>query len=367
MFGEVSAYFTISKSGGAFKELTRAGGAGSDGERLADPRQLLKQPHVVQVLACLRMLGYDNSQNVLISHLSQVRTGEGKSVILGTCSIVLALLGFRVSCTCYSEYLSERDCADFMKLFQAFKVQNRIDYSTITRFSEKKVLSKGNLRKLTEDLLLGSVSSPDARPHILSPDAAAADEGTPAPLNGEGLLLLDEVDVFFGPNFYGQTYNQVAELRFPEARAVLAKIWGWKKCNQRQVLENAKASHEYAALSNKLPGWEFLVEKEVESMCAAVVNLEKCGAEFHYDKKTNRIGYKVFDSVDYEASYGYTTAFHCLELHEHGKLANAEEALSNYLTLRVSCGRLSYAELGQGTTKKMKMIGSGSVQFLDWK
>ena len=76
---EVSAYFTISKSGGAFKELARAG---EEEGRLADPNQLLKRPHVVQTLACLRMIGYDTRQNALQNHLLQVRTGEGKSVIL---------------------------------------------------------------------------------------------------------------------------------------------------------------------------------------------------------------------------------------------------------------------------------------------
>lgn len=140
ILASVSAYFTISKSGKAFKELARAG----DEERLADPNQLLKQPHVVQTLACLRMLGYDFSRDALNSHLLQVRTGEGKSVIQGTCAVVFALLGFKIHGICYSEYLTTRDYADFFKLFQAFKVQNRIEYSTITSFSEKKALAKGN-------------------------------------------------------------------------------------------------------------------------------------------------------------------------------------------------------------------------------
>ena len=125
---EVLAYFTISKSGKAFKELARAG---EDEERLADPNQLLKQPHVVQILACLRMLGYDFSRDALNSHLLQVRTGEGKSVILGTCAVVLALLGFKIHGICYSEYLTARDYADFLKLFQAFKVQRYVSHGSV--------------------------------------------------------------------------------------------------------------------------------------------------------------------------------------------------------------------------------------------
>lgn len=359
ILASVSAYFTISKSGKAFKELARAG----DEERLADPNQLLKQPHVVQTLACLRMLGYDFSRDALNSHLLQVRTGEGKSVIQGTCAVVFALLGFKIHGICYSEYLTTRDYADFFKLFQAFKVQNRIEYSTITSFSEKKALAKGNLRKFTEDLLLGSSMVSEAAADVMA--GAVPVEGMPAPLNGEDLLLVDEVDVFFGPSFYGHTYNQVAELRLPEARAILTKTWSWRTCSQQELLEKVTASDEYTALSNKLPGWEFLVKRQVESMCTAVMNLDKCELEPHYSREKNRIGYKIFDSVDFDVSYGYTTSFQYLELEEQGKLLHDEEALSANLSLRVPCGRLSYAELGQETGKKTKIIGvSGTLSEL---
>ena len=99
------------------------------------------------------------------------------------------------------------------------------------------------------------------------------------------------------------------------------------------------------------------MKREVESMCAAVMNLDKCELEPHYSREKNRIGYKIFDSVDFDVSYGYTTSFQYLELEEQGKLLHDEEALSANLSLRVPCGRLSYAELGQETGKKTKIIG----------
>ena len=41
--------------------------------------------------------------------MSEVGTGEGKSLILGGLSCYLALCGYEVSCACYSNYLSKRD------------------------------------------------------------------------------------------------------------------------------------------------------------------------------------------------------------------------------------------------------------------
>jgi hypothetical protein len=39
----------------------------------------------------------------------QVKTGEGKSVLLGVLSILLAFMGFEVYEACYSAHLSSRD------------------------------------------------------------------------------------------------------------------------------------------------------------------------------------------------------------------------------------------------------------------
>lgn len=43
----------------------------------------------------------------------QIKTGEGKSIILGILSLLLALLGNDIFCVCYSSHLSMRDFGDF--------------------------------------------------------------------------------------------------------------------------------------------------------------------------------------------------------------------------------------------------------------
>lgn len=43
----------------------------------------------------------------------QIKTGEGKSIILGMMSLLLSLMGNDVYCVCYSTYLSSRDFESF--------------------------------------------------------------------------------------------------------------------------------------------------------------------------------------------------------------------------------------------------------------
>jgi len=47
----------------------------------------------------------------------KVKTGEGKSIMLGILSSFFALLGYNVDVICYSNYLSERDYNDFKNFF----------------------------------------------------------------------------------------------------------------------------------------------------------------------------------------------------------------------------------------------------------
>ena len=43
--------------------------------------------------------------------------------------------------------------------------------------------------------------------------------------NGKRMLLIDEVDVFFGENFYGKTQHAAFDMRGPEVNAFLREIW----------------------------------------------------------------------------------------------------------------------------------------------
>jgi hypothetical protein len=145
----VFTVFTVLKSGSSYNRIEAAAAADSEiGEKL------LKKPHNIQVLTLLSMLGCGApSRSTLESQIMQIRTGEGKSIILGAGAVVLGLLGFRVRCVCYSEYLSNRDYDLFKDVFSYFHLTEYIKYSKITTLSEDTTAVKGDIRKLTQSLL----------------------------------------------------------------------------------------------------------------------------------------------------------------------------------------------------------------------
>lgn len=69
----------------------------------------------------------------------QIKTGEGKSVILASMAILLALINqkLQVDCVSYSTYLSERDYSNFKQIFEELGVSNRISYGTFNQITEK--------------------------------------------------------------------------------------------------------------------------------------------------------------------------------------------------------------------------------------
>lgn len=70
------------------------------------------QPHPIQVISILRFIGLDKVESIkekakkfganlvgieldkLKNHLMQIKTGEGKSIILGAMSLLLAIMGY---------------------------------------------------------------------------------------------------------------------------------------------------------------------------------------------------------------------------------------------------------------------------------
>lgn len=56
----------------------------------------------------------------------EIKTGEGKSIILGLASLIYGLLGHHVSTVCYSSYLSKRDYDSFADIFTDFGVDQQI-------------------------------------------------------------------------------------------------------------------------------------------------------------------------------------------------------------------------------------------------
>eukprot|EP00980_Cylindrotheca_fusiformis_P025927 scaffold14918_cov77-Cylindrotheca_fusiformis.AAC.1 len=426
----VFALFTVLKSGDSYNRLESSSEASEIGDKL------LMKPHNIQVLTLLCMFGCGQiSTERLESQLMQIRTGEGKSMILGAAASVLGLLGFRVRCVCYSDYLSQRDYGLFEEVFDQFQIKSSIKYSKITSLSEDSTARKGDIRCLTEEMLRGSLDESrktkkamvDSELLQLSKSQPQQHSGEPTPqrrslrssvpqrrslrssvpqrrslrssvsqrrslrssgtqsrsLQGtkedfqpseldetnntagfwslsndsigsvaatnsttqaspEEILLVDEVDVFFGAEFYGQTYNQVAQLREPEVAEILKTVWGASKAvGRRQQMSDLKKLPAYQQLLQKILGFEFLLENEIALMLSQVRRVDD--EQYYLDPIEQRIGYKVMDTVSYEVTYGYRTVFAYLREYDRGNVN--DDTLKRVLTMPVSCGQFSYANI----------------------
>ena len=167
-------------------------------------------------------------------------SSAGKSVTLAGVATVLALLGFEVDCVCYSTYLSERDHKDFAALFTAFGVHKQVRYGTFNKLAENMLNAQGNIRQLTCNFMTGARSA-----------TSLVQEG-----NIERVLLIDEVDVFFKSDFYGNMYAPLATLKSEAFEAVAKHTWGLHaagRCTFAQLQRfpaYAELLHLYGARSN---------------------------------------------------------------------------------------------------------------------
>ncbi|XP_038114027.1 uncharacterized protein LOC119767976 [Culex quinquefasciatus] len=175
------------------------------------------KPHCIQVLCVLRLLGVDNVENGVAKHLAQVLTGQGKSLVLGLIATVLALTGHNIQVVCYNKYLVERDAQDFQALFNAFGVPKVINYSTYDGMANL-VLSPEvdgkpvKLRLLVEDLLVSGTNVKGLK----KPASQIQDNS---------VMLMDEVDVFFSRDYYGNGYYPVATPEILGLDKIQEKIW----------------------------------------------------------------------------------------------------------------------------------------------
>ena len=134
------------------------------------------------------------AKNTSKNHLIQLKTGEGKSVILALTASLLALFGFDVNVACYSRYLSERDKKDFENLFKFLGIEDKIRYGTFNSLCEAILNKKVNVRDTVVQKILKN-----AEKKVNEEEKKQSEETKQA-------LLIDEVDVLFSKEFFGNMY-----------------------------------------------------------------------------------------------------------------------------------------------------------------
>ncbi|CAF0939888.1 unnamed protein product [Adineta steineri] len=293
-----------------------------DVEDVVDRKNYLLQPHAAQVVSIFRMLGVGDENEKLKNNLVQIGTGEGKSITLGVTASVLALLGFDVRCACYSPYLSQRDYNGFLPVFDALGVTQYIRYGTFNKLCEDMINQNGDIRQIVEQ--------------VISTNSFNTAQSTHRTERAK-ILLIDEVDVFFSQDFYGNLYTPSASLREPTITSLINYIWAQRE--SKLNLSKVTTTPEYKACCNKFPDWEPLILEAVKDLIYDVNSFES----HDYICNNDMIGYKEQDNIVYNVAYGYKTlfAYYC----EHVKQQITQKSLEERISMRIKCGSFSYAEI----------------------
>ena len=152
------------------------------------------------------------------NNLVEILTGEGKSVTLAITSSILAIFGCDVSIACYSHYLCSRDNESFKKLFETLGIVDKITYGTFNQLCEQVINKSMNIRDVVTDIFNGKkIDTKVKKPSSLNPQ----------------VLLIDEVDVFFSKEFYGNTYSPSAVIQDPSIKDLVAYLWSKRNENLR--------------------------------------------------------------------------------------------------------------------------------------
>ncbi len=162
-----------------------------EGAAITDDKMNWFQPHPTQIACILMLLGIGSG--VPKNQLAEVGTGEGKSIILGILGLFFALLGKKVHIVCYNSYLSSRDAAVFAKVFKFFS-ESSSDFAT----PEFCTISGLYERFVREGVL------PNLRECVQKSAKNESFSSLSVHDKSNRVLLIDEVDVFFGQDFYGK-------------------------------------------------------------------------------------------------------------------------------------------------------------------
>eukprot|EP01035_Chromulina_nebulosa_P020866 gene20866-27044_t len=352
-------------------------------EDSTNSRRYILQPHAGQILVIFRLLGLDSIEKVskgwslnifnnwllsrvipatpskitLLNHFAEIKTGEGKSIVLAVLSIVLALLNFDVDIACYSSYLTERDRDSFKDLFAAFGIKDQIKYDTFKNLCENILDSNGNIRNLMVDTILGKRQGP-FQPVV----------------NGNQrhrVLLIDEVDVLFGSGFFGKGYKILTTLEGSKIEVIkgfVDKIWSIRDGHTNQIWEELIVSTEYINCLNKFSEWPFLIEN-----CAKLMLHDVLDKEHKFDKLSNEgIGYFDDDNnITYNLRHGYKTMFAYIKAHIADQKSVSFAQVEAQKNILVNVATLSYAELPKlysfvlGVTGTLSTLSEKEIALLN--
>jgi DNA polymerase III delta prime subunit len=288
----------------------------------------LKKPHAAQLVALWSLLNCTASNTkALANHFVEVKTGEGKSIVFASASIILSLFGCNVHCVCYSDYLSLRDYRAFSYMFRAFGVTDNLKYSTL--WDLLSIFCDGErTTRLVKDKLCANESprtSSDEKRERLS------------------VLLVDEVDVFFKDEIFGETVDLSVYLKVEPPSGKELVLYIWNNCQvspSSSILQSREASAVLSQFSSDLGAPLKLMMTEMFNS-ARRIHSGRCEP---YEIRNDTILHKHADGLQHDLVYGFDTLFLYVMEFEIGRIsAKALEWQCSGFGLTHSI--LSYAEV----------------------
>ena len=144
--------------------------------------------------------------------------------------------------------------------------------------------------------------------------------------NSKKILIIDEIDVLFNRDYYGDTFNLAASLEHQSIRELLKFIWNNRSNNQLSHKFITKSS-EFKEVIKHYSSLDKILSNQVHGMLAALETYE----EEKYYIVNGRIMYKSQDTLSDKISYGYPTVFCYLKEFDSGKVNKS--ALDENLTI----------------------------------
>lgn len=133
---------------------------------------------------------------------------SGKSLILALLSACLKLIGYDIEIVCYSSYLSNRDEIEFENFYENLQFEKNPTYTTFTQLADN-IFNTSNVGKHID-------FRKAVKTYLFSTDAGTLTKNSNNSSNNiddsperiylaeNKILLIDEVDVFFSENIFGQ-------------------------------------------------------------------------------------------------------------------------------------------------------------------
>ena len=312
--------------------------------------EFLLKPHPAQVVAIWILLNYKyKDYRLLEDHFVEILTGEGKSIILGVTATILGIMQCDVTCISYSKYLSERDYNQFEGMISDFGVSNFVKYVSVDQLCNEILNEGGDIRELTKDILINSRKT---EIHHLKNTKMK-------------VLLIDEVDVLFKEDVFGNSYSPGLKNTNNEITELMDFIWSKKD----DLDENSLLRHETVktVLSLFSQNAHDLILSEIKKMLLATKNIEFYAKNTDYIITDKKIGFKEFDGINFGLT-SYDIAFAAKREFENGNISEANLRL--HYGLQTTVGSFSYAELPLmydlilGVTGTLKTLTSDESQIL---